>query len=477
MTLSNWSAGLKRHAGVFFQTWQVRHTLDNQNKRLNHELEFLPAALEIQESPPPPTGRAVLWSIVAFFLLAILWALIGKVDIVATAHGKIIPSGHTKVIQPFEIGVVRGIHVHEGQEVKQGDLLIELDSTSSNADRDRLAQQIMTLKLIQARLDAQQAAVGASEHDDAMAPRINAPEGAKTAAVEAEQRILDTQMAEFRAKLGALDSAIARRQSEIEAIRAIVIKLKTTLPLITKRANSLKKLNERKLVSEHDYLELEEERIEKQQDLIAQQNRLKEAQAAITEARQQREAVKAEFKRNTLSELADTEQRLDAISQEYIKATQRSTLQQLTAPVDGVVQQLAMHTVGGVVTPAQELMVIVPKERELEVEAWLENKDIGFVYPGQIAEIKVETFPFTKYGTIDAEIKSVSNDAVADEKRGLIYAARVLMKQSVMKVEEKLVNLSPGMVVTVEVKTGQRRLIEFFMSPLLRYKQESIRER
>ncbi|BBA32640.1 HlyD family secretion protein [Methylocaldum marinum] len=149
----------------------------------------------------------------------------------------------------------------------------------------------------------------------------------------------------------------------------------------------------------------------------------------------------------------------------------------LAAPVDGVVQQLAVHTVGGVVTPAQPLLVIVPRDNPLEVEAFIQNKDIGFVNAGQEAEVKIETFPFTKYGTIPAKVMQVSNDAIQDEKRGLIYAARVALSHATMVVEEKAVNLTPGMAVTVEIKTGKRRLIEYFLSPLLQYEDESLRER
>lgn len=145
--------------------------------------------------------------------------------------------------------------------------------------------------------------------------------------------------------------------------------------------------------------------------------------------------------------------------------------------MSGTVQQLAVHTIGGVVTPAQPLLVIVPKEQSLEVEAFIENKDIGFVFAGQDVEVKVETFPFTKYGTIPAKVVHVSNDALNDEKRGLIYAARVKLSKSTMQLEKKIVNLSPGMAVTAEIKTGKRRVVEYFLSPLMQYKDESLRER
>jgi len=149
----------------------------------------------------------------------------------------------------------------------------------------------------------------------------------------------------------------------------------------------------------------------------------------------------------------------------------------LTAPVDGTVQQLAVHTVGGVVTPAQALMIIVPKDEAVEVEAFVENKDIGFVNAGQEAQVKVETFPFTRYGTIPATVTQVANDAINDEKKGLLYTLRAKLSQATIRVEDKWVTLSPGMAVTVEVKTGRRRVIDYLLSPLLQYGDESLRER
>jgi hemolysin D len=165
------------------------------------------------------------------------------------------------------------------------------------------------------------------------------------------------------------------------------------------------------------------------------------------------------------------------LREELLKAEQRSSNYLLKAPIDGTVQELAVTTIGGVVTPAQEIMKIVPENSAVEVEARFLNKDIGFIHPGQAAEIKVDTFNFTKYGVIDAELSDLSNDAIQDEKLGLVYKARLTPAKSELTINDKLISLSPGMTVTAEVKTGQRRVIEFFLSPLLRYKQESLGER
>jgi len=444
------------------------------NNNASQEFEFLPAALEIQETPPSPIGRIIIWSIMVFFTITVIWAVIGKVDIVATAQGKIIPSGRVKTIQPLEIGVIRDIYVDEGQIVEKGDMLIVLDPTSTEADTDRLTKELAVAKLVLTRL--QTLAEHIRQGKTTKAVLINS-DNAPLEAFTLQQRILDNQFNEYRARLSALDSEVTKRKAELATTKEQVSKLQSTLPIITKRADSLKKLQSKKLVSESSWMEAEQKRIETKSDLATQKSRLVEIKASIKGARQQRDSVEAEFMRTTLTDLAEAKQRSTAIKQELIKAEQRTTMQTLKAPVAGVVQQLAVHTIGGVVTPAQQLMLIVPKKQNLEVEVFIQNKDIGFVHQGQIAEIKVETFPFTRYGTIDAEILGISNDAIADENLGLVYAARVLMRKSVIQVGKKLVNLTPGMAVTVEVKTGKRRLIEFFLSPLLRYKNESINER
>jgi hemolysin D len=187
--------------------------------------------------------------------------------------------------------------------------------------------------------------------------------------------------------------------------------------------------------------------------------------------------LKAKYFKSNFPELTELQRQLSSIQEELVKATDLNAKQILYAPVSGQVQELAISTIGGVVMEAQQLMLIVPDEQQLEVEVFLENKDIGFVQEGMAAEIKIHTFPFTKYGLIDGEITTISDDATMDEQRGLIYGMHLLMKQNTIEVKGKDVRLMPGMAVTAEVKTGKRRIIEFFLAPLLRYKDESIRER
>ncbi len=460
-----------RYAKIFRHAWLQRRELDSPALHA-HEAQFLPAALALRDTPLHPAPRITLWLIMAFALIALLWAIFGRIDVVATAVGKIIPNDRTKVIQPMETALVKAIHVRDGQMVQPGQVLIELDATTTAADTERLRSEALT-----ARLEGLRAQALLSVLANGKPPRLEPVAGADAARLLAEQSQTSGQYQEYQARQLQLQTEIGRRRAELAATQEQVIKLEQTAPIARKRAEDYQKLVKENFISQHGYMEREQARIEQEQDLASSRYKVTEIRAALAQAQQQQATLAAETRRQLLDQHNLAAQKAASLEQELIKAEQRGRLMHLTAPVAGTVQQLAMHTVGGVVTPAQAIMVIVPKDNLLEIEALVENKDIGFVNPGQVAEVKVETFPFTKYGTIDAKVISVSNDAIQDEKRGLVYRAHVLMKRATISVEGKQVNLSPGMAVTVEIKTGQRRVIEYFLSPLLQYGNESLRER
>jgi hemolysin D len=443
----------------------------------NHEYEFLPAALEIQDSPPSPIGRLISWLIILLLVIAVVWAYFGEVDIVAVAQGKIIPGGKDKIIQPFEIGVVKKIYVKEGQEVSKGDPLVQLDTTISAADKLRTHKELETARLDVIRLN-QLVQLVSQKHSTGI--QLNPFDDIKLSDEHTKQRqhqLLMSQAEEYQSHIDTIDSQIKELKAKQNVTKNILNKLEATLPLIQERFDSIEELKDKNLAPKHELLQLEQQLVEQQHDIATQKAQIEEIQTAIFSTRTNQATYKAEFKRNTIDELNKVERTIAALEQEMDKVDQRNNLQTLVAPVDGEIQQLDIHTEGGVVTPAQALMVIVPKKDELEVEALLANKDIGFVREGQTAEIKIEAFPFTKYGVIDAEIQNVSNNAIPDENLGLVYKAKVLLKQTMIQVEDKLVNLVPGMAVTVEVKTGKRRIIEYFLSPLMEYQDESVRER
>jgi hemolysin D len=427
-----------------------------------------------------------------FFCLALAWASLGSVDIVASAPGKIIPSGRTKVVQPFETGVVRAIHVRDGQMVQAGDALIELDPTMTEAERAHLHSDLIAEKLSMARLRAA-AADGADPLSD-----FNPPADASQDIIATQRQLLIDQTAEHRAKLAALEDQKRQKESERASIAATIEKIEAVLPVVQERTDIRKVLFDHQTGSKVNYLEALQLLIENRKELEVQKSRLREADAALAAATQARVQAEGEFRRTLFSDLAEAERKAAGLAHDLDKASERTRLQLLTAPVDGVVQQLAVHTIGGVVTPAQTLLVLVPLESHLEVEAMISNRDIGFVSAGQDAEIKVDTFNFTRYGLLHGHVLNVSTDAITRDRREeatrdgspatekstsepkgqeLVYAARVALNRTQMQIEGKSVPLGPGMAVTVEIRTGTRRIISYLLSPLLKYQQESLRER
>ena len=466
--------------------------LRRAQERRREELAFLPAALEIVETPPSPIGRTIAATIILVFCAALAWAWWGTIDIVASATGKIMPSGRTKVVQPFETGVVRSIRVQDGQAVKAGDTLIELDPTVNAAERDHMRNDLLAERLNIARLRA--ALAGG---DDPVAD-FKPPADADPELIGTQRQLLLNQVAEHRAKIAALARQQAQKEAEQATTAATLHKLETIIPVIQSRVDIRKTLVEKELGSKLSYFEVIQLLVEQQQELNVQKSHLKETEAAIAAIRETRGQAAAEYRHTLSDELAKAGQKANGLAQDLIKAEQRTRLQLLTAPVDGVVQQLAVHTVGGVVTPAQSLLMIVPSDSRLEIEAMVSNRDIGFVHSGQEAEVKIDTFNFIRYGLLRGQVLTVSQDAVirdrqqdrandrgvgtqndSSEPKGqeLNYSARISLDRTKMQIDDRMVNLSPGMAVTVEIKTGSRMILSYLLSPLLRYRQETLRER
>jgi hemolysin D len=456
--------------------------------RARDELAFLPAALEVVETPPSPVGRATAAAIAAFFCLALAWACWGEIDIVASAQGKIIPSGNVKTIQPFETGVIRAIHVQDGQRVKAGDTLIDLDPTMNAAELGHLRSDLLAAQLEVARLRA-----ALVENGDPLG-EFRPPAGASAAQVETQRQFLASQDGEIRAKLASLKRQQEQKEAERATIGQAIAKLEATLPVAEQRFEIRKTLFGKELGAKLQYLDALQQLLEQQQDLALQKSRYREATAAVAAISETTTQTMAEYRRTRFGEFAEAERKMAGLEHDLIKAEQRTKLQLLTAPIDGVVQQLAVHTVGGVVTAAQALLVLVPVDSQLEIEAMVPNRDIGFVHAGQDVEIKIDTFNFTRYGLLHGKVLSVSHDAIARDKaqdkpkgaesatsepqgQELGYAARVSLDRSQMQVGDNLVNLSPGMAVTVEIKTGSRTVMSYLLSPLVRYKRDSLRER
>jgi len=447
------------------------------------EQDFLPAVLEILEKPPSPAGRWTLWSILLAFAATSVWAICGHVDIVAVAHGKIIPAGSIKAVQPAQLGIVRNLYVTEGQRVTAGELLIELDPTVSDADQEKLAGQIDSASSERERLryfseTIQQDQLSDPRDESVTAVSIGMNSGEISGDKEGLQgQILIDQWAEYLAVRTLARKELAANAAEQDAGNASLEKQRAILPLVTERATALKKMVERELVPKLQWSEVEQRRIETKQEIEILKHHQQQLIANAGKIQQDLEVQLARMRKAVHTRIAELDAELSGMEQELVKAKTLSRRQQLTSPVNGTVHQVAVHTIGGVVKPAEPLMWIVPDDTELEVEAWINNRDIGFVRTDDAVEVKVETFPFTKYGTLPGRVAGISQDAVSDESRGLVYKARILLDESTIGVNGRPVRLEPGMAVTAEVRTGDRRLIEFLMSPLLRYRDEFARER
>ena len=465
---------LARYRTVFNEAWQARHELAGP-KRLSDELAFLPAALSLQETPVHPAPRRLAFALIALFLIALLWSVVGQIDIVAVASGRIVVSERTKLVQPLERSVVRRVLVKDGDPVEAGQVLVELDPTSASADKTSIDEQ---LKSAQSEL-LRTRALSQVIQRPALLPDLGGvlPAGWSESDARAARAQLNDEWSDITAKLARAAAEIQRREAEIATVRQMVAKLETTLPIARQREADFRQLAEQGFMSAHANQDRTRERIELERDLATQRARLAEAAATLKESENARAAFLAETRRNLSEREAAAELRRQQGIQEQAKAAQRERLATLKAPVAGTVQQLAVHTEGGVVTEAQPLMVIVPTGAQVTAEVTLENKDIGFVRAGQSAEIKLETFPYTRYGTVGAVVRTVTADAVNDEKRGAIFPVTLVLARSHVDVDGTAVKLSPGMNLTAEIKTGRRRIIEYLLSPIQRAASESLRER
>lgn len=466
---------LGRYRAVLAAAWAHRAELAGP-ARLADELALLPAALSLQESPVHPAPRRFAYLIMGLFVLALVWSVVGEVDIVAVAPGRIIVSDRTKVIQPLEPSVVKAVLVRDGDIVAAGQLLVELDPTLTQADQRSLQEQLQaaTAEALRAQsllqlLGAQQSLPQALAALAAAAP--------SPAVATAWQNQTQAEWQDISAKLAKLAAESARRQAEIGTVKESITKLEATVPMAKTRETDYRKLVDQGFISSHATQDKTRERFELESDLATLRARLLEAQAAAQETQQATQALRAETQRNLSDRFAQADTKAKQLKADNTKADQRNQQTQLRAPVAGVVQQLAVHTVGAVVTSAQPLMVIVPEASHILAQVDIANLDIGFVEVGQAAEIKLETFLFTKYGTVPATVRTVSADAVTDEKRGSLYPTTLELAHADMQIDGKRLALSPGMNITAEIKTGKRRVIEFLLSPVQRAGRESLRER
>ncbi|MBF0213804.1 MAG: HlyD family type I secretion periplasmic adaptor subunit [Magnetococcales bacterium] len=463
-------ATLRRHWSIFALAWH------HEKKRptvtlLPHETAFLPAVLEITEAPPSPTGRWTAKLLMLLFVIAVVWAYFGKLETVATASGRIIHGGRVKLIQPLEAGVIKKILVKEGQTVHKGELLIELDPADVSADEARLIREWMDATSEAARFKF------LGEGDKEPSGSFTAPDGVTAEIAERHRSQLQKQWGEHQAQLEELAGERRQMEARLRNVGAEIKKLERILPLIQERSRAKGTLSRDGNAPRMEFLELEQKRIETEESLTVKRHEREEVQATLETLTLKTKQLQATFRQNFWGQYLESDRKAASLSQELEKVRTRKQRGQLRAPEAGTVQQMKIFTEGGVVTPAQELMWIVPEKSALEVEAMVLNRDAGFVKAGQRAEIKLETFLFTKYGTLAGTVEHLSRDAVEDKTLGLVYPVRIALEKREMRIDGRLISLTPGLAVTAEINTGARTVLEYLLSPILKARQESLRER
>jgi hemolysin D len=435
------------------------------------ESDFLPAALEVAERPVSPTARISAWVLLVGLLLAILWTVFGRVDVVASAPGSLIPTGSIKLVQSPGAGVVRAIYVRNGDFVRKGQPLLDLDPTLAGADLAAAQKALAAAELDMARNRAiADALSGKGLH-------FVAPAGTRADVAETQHRLIAAQLAEIEATTAGLANARTSSLADASASRATAARLADTVPILDRQIARMNRLDAKGYAPGQRLLELERQRRTEAGEREVALTQIGRGQAEARKLDQQIRETREQARRTALADLAKAE--ADAIlrREDVTKATQMNRFQRLVAPVDGTVQQLDVHTVGGVVEAAKPLMTVVPAHGTLEVEARILNRDVGFVRVGQEAAVKLEAFPFTRYGAVPGRVRSISRDAVQDKELGLVYVATIALDRGYIDADGRRYGLAPGLAATVDVKTGTRRIVSYLLSPLQTSIAQAGRER
>ena len=433
------------------------------------ETEFLPAILEITETPPSPIGRLALWSIVSLLVVGIIWSVVGHVKETAVAEGRIIPSGQVKTIQVKNKGIIREIKVKDGDYVQEGDVLVVLDPTSTTADYDSLSKQAAYYLLDIARLEAE---LSGKEFTIKKEDVLNEQD------LLAEQQLFASRQGQYKAERAAALATVEQKQALQAASQANYEKYQELYQIAMDKEDRLNTLLGEQAIAEFQVLEQRSQRIELQKNRDAQLESMRQAGAELNEAQKKLHSVDENYRKDVMTALVESRKQYYSLEEEIKKADENAQMATITAPCNGYVYNLAVHTVGGIVTDAQALLMVVPDGADLEFEVWADNKDIGFLRQGQEAEVKVQTYNFQKYGVVKARVKEISPNAAEDQRDMLTYEKyRLLLTKTTEDAGQTNMQLSPGMHITAEVKIKEKRIIDFFLDPFKQYVSEALRER
>jgi HlyD family secretion protein len=440
--------------------------------------EFQPALLRLQEQPPAPLARAVLIGLLALLAALLVWAALGRLDVVAVAEGKLVPQSYLKIVQPAEAGIVKQILVQEGQAVTAGQVLMRMDAALSESDGKTLSNDHALKRLSLRRIDAQLAGTGFAR--EARDP------GELYAQVAAQYQ---ANRLAFEAAITQEKSVLEKARHDLAAAQEIRQKLLQVLPHYQEQEQAYARLARDGFVGKILSTDKVRERIEKEQDLKAQEYAIAGSRDTIAQSEHRIAQINAEYRKQLQTERVEVAAQLERLTQELAKQQHRHGLLELKAPQGGLVKDLATHTAGTVVSPGTVLMTLVPQDEALHAEVWVSNQDVGFVRASQPVKLKLQTFQFQKYGMLDGSVQQVSADAsdapgkVPAESGeqpsagSLVYRTLVALGDQHLSADGERYALSPGMQVQAEIKLGTRTVLEYLLSPVTKAFHEAGRER
>ena len=437
-------------------------------------LDFSPAILRLQREPPSPLPRAVLYALGALLGGMALWSMIGRLDIVAVAPGRLVPVSYVKVVQPADAGIIGEILVREGDAVKAGQVMVRMDPQISNADGKQVLAQRRLAGLALRRIDAELSGVEPKQEPDdpqelflQMQSQYRARRQAHADAVEGEQAVL------------------AKAQQDLGAALETESKLRQTLPIYQDQERSWRQLQKEGFAGRLLAEDRKRVRIEAEQELKAQGHAIVGLRASIQQSRKRIAELESNYRQLLYNERVETTAQYDKAEQEWQKQAIRQQALELKAPQDGIVKDLATHTEGAVLSPGTVLLTIVPADEPLRAEVWVGNEDRGFVREGQTVKLKIHPYPFQKYGMIEGVVKRVSADASEPSEReakdavspSYKFRGIVELKSQVLESGGVRHPLTPGMQVDAEIALGERSVLEYILSPVRKAFHEAARER
>lgn len=442
-------------------------------------LDFAPGLLSIQESPPARLPRAVMYTVGVLFVILLLWAIFGKLDIIASAEGHLVPETYIKIVQPSDAGIVQEILVKEGEQVKQGQVLMRMDTQIAEADAKTIGNDLVMRSLQLRRIDAELTGK----------PLVRKPNDPNDLFRQVESQYHDRRLS-YTDALEQAQNALNKSQHEYDSAKEVLSKLQQITPILKQQADSYADMGKDGYAPQMTVLDKQRDYLEKSQDLRAQQATAASLEAAVKQAKKQIDQITSKYRSDLQNERVDAGGQHRKLEQDWVKQEHKSGLLELKAPQSGIVKDIATHTIGTVVSPGTVLLSIVPENEPLVAEIMIRNDDVGFVYLHQKVKVKLAAYPFAEYGMLDGEVTRIQADSNSETQsqskdqskdklqvQPSVYKAIVSLSSQALEAQGKKLKLVPGMQVVAEINQGSRTVMKYLLSPVRKTLEESGRER